>query len=71
MNDLYVTDREAYNMVAAEMYVEGESGYEPPQQVIASLDAEIVEAARRYADENNMQWPPAPDAGCLIYVSSL
>lgn len=64
---------EAYRMVAGEMYVPGETGYVPPDEVIADLDEEIVHRARAYADDEYLRWPPDPvcDVPMLHWMGEL
>lgn len=65
----FYTAKEAYQMVASEMYVENEVGYETPDAVLATLEPVIVVEAQRYAKANDLQWPPAPDGLCILITS--
>jgi hypothetical protein len=57
LTNLY-SGREAYLMVAAEMYFPGEVDYQTPDEVLAFLEPAIVANAERYAKDNHLAWPP-------------
>jgi hypothetical protein len=60
--------QEAYGAVAGEMYVPGETDYRTPDEVFVDLDPEIVANAKRYAEANNLPWPPIA-SGAIGWVT--